>query len=87
MSADNKEVQLVQFAQSRAKPDGLFYAYCKGCNDKMTVDAKKLIEEFRGSGPWCDMCSRAGSRRPYGGSPQDATDAAYHGSRFHSGEW
>jgi|694.fasta_scaffold08466_34 hypothetical protein len=77
---------LVRFASRRALPSGLYESRCKGCLCRMSVDAKRLVEEFRGSGPWCWACSANGSGS-YGGSPQEAHDHAYHGGRFHSAEW
>ena len=53
----------------------------------MTVDAKHLVQEFNGTGPWCVACVGGAGSRPYGGSPQSRHDNVYHGGRFHSAEW
>jgi len=77
---------LIRFAGRRARQSGLYESCCKGCRCRMSVDAKRLVEEFNGTGPWCWACSASGSGS-YGGSPQEAHDHAYHGGRFHSAEW
>lgn len=73
-------------AKRRAISGGLYGSWCKGCRCEMKVDSLRLLEEFRGDGPWCLACS-GGNSGSYGGSPQSRTDNAYHGGRYHSAEW
>ena len=77
---------LIRFASRRVLHGGLYESCCKGCRCRMSVDAKRLVEEFHGSGPWCLACSGGGGS-PGRARPHEAHDHAYHGGRFYSAEW
>ena len=77
---------LVMLAERRKLAGGMYQSWCQECRCSMKVDAATLRDELSGDGPYCHTCTglRTGS---YGGSPQESHDIAYHGGRYHSGEW
>jgi hypothetical protein len=87
MSISDEE-GLAALASRRLLPSGLYLAWCFRCGCEMSVDTKTLVDEFRGSPPLCHSCgSRSGGGPASRAFTQESHDIAYHGGRFHGGEW
>ena len=78
--------ELIRFAFRRAQPNGRFSTWCRECGCWINATLSLLMKEYEGEAVYCQACSPCSSGS-YGGSPQEKKDHAYHGGRFHSGEW
>lgn len=82
---------LVAAARRRFAPiagSRLLQGRCSQCGQPMRAAVEEAAKSIADAGHriWCLACKPAGGGS-YGGSPQSRADSAYHGGRFHSGEW